>query len=137
MQQKALGIIISEDGYILTNNHIIDSRDSSYFYEVSDAKSVKVSLYNDETKYDAEIIGMDAETDLAVIKINKEGLIAAKLGNSDEVKIGEFAIAIGNPLGMQSSVTAGIISAVNRNVEAEDGTEYVAIQTDAAINSRK
>ena len=129
------GIIISEDGYILTNNHIVNSEDSSYFYEVSSATSVKVSLYNDDTKYEAEIIGMDPETDLAVIKIDKKGLTPAKFGDSASIKIGEFVLAIGNPLGMQSSVTSGIISAINRSITSIDGTNYVTLQTDAAINA--
>ena len=134
-QAEGSGIIISNDGYILTNNHIINSSDSSVYYEVSKATKVYVYLYNDETAYEATIIGTDEETDLAVIKIEKDGLTAAELGDSDSVKIGEFAMAIGNPLGMQSSVTSGIISAVNRKVTSEDGTTYNLIQTDAAINS--
>lgn len=129
------GIIISEDGYILTNNHIVNSTSNSLFYEVSKAKSVKVYLFNDETPYDAEIIGTDAQTDLAVIKINKDGLTAAELGDSSNVKVGEFAMAIGNPLGLKSTVTSGIISAVNREVTTTDGTKYILLQTDAAINS--
>lgn len=129
------GIIISEDGYILTNNHIVNSTSNSSFYEVSEAKKVTVYLYNDETPYDAEIVGTDKQTDLAVIKINKNGLTPAELGNSSNVKVGEFAMAIGNPLGLKSTVTSGIISAVNREVTANDGTKYVLIQTDAAINS--
>lgn len=129
------GIIISEDGYILTNNHIVNSTSNSIFYEVSKAKSVKVYLFNDETAYDAEIIGTDAQTDLAVIKINKDNLTAAELGDSSNVKVGEFAMAIGNPLGLKSTVTSGIISAVNREVTTTDGTKYVLLQTDAAINS--
>lgn len=129
------GIIISSDGYILTNNHIINSADSSVYYEVSEANSVSVYLFNDETAYEAKIIGTDKETDLAVIKIDKDNLTAAELGDSDSVKIGEFAMAIGNPLGMQSSVTSGIISAVNRKVTSSDGNTYTLIQTDAAINS--
>lgn len=134
-QAEGSGIIINNDGYILTNNHIINSSDSSVYYEVSKATKVYVYLYNDETAYEATIIGTDEETDLAVIKIEKDGLTAAELGDSDSVKIGEFAMAIGNPLGMQSSVTSGIISAVNRKVTSEDGTTYNLIQTDAAINS--
>ena len=129
------GIIISADGYILTNNHIINSSDSSLYYEVSEATKVYVYLYNDETPYEAEIIGSDEKTDLAVIKINKDNLTVAELGNSNSIKIGEFAMAVGNPLGMQSSVTSGIISAVNRVVESDDGNTYTLIQTDAAINS--
>jgi len=129
------GIIISEDGYILTNNHIVNSADSSYYYEVSEANSVKVYLYNDNTPYDAEIVGTDEETDLAIIKINKDGLTPVELGNSDAVSVGEFVLAVGNPLGLQSSVTSGIISAVNREVATEEGVQYSLIQTDAAINS--
>lgn len=129
------GIIISEDGYILTNNHIVNTSSSSSYYEVGKANSVTVYLYNDETPYEATIIGTDEQTDLAVIKINKTGLTAAELGNSDEVQVGEFSMAIGNPLGMQSSVTAGMVSAVNREVTDSDGKTYKLIQTDAAINS--
>ena len=114
------GIIISSDGYILTNNHIINSTDSSYFYEVSKAEKVYVYLYNDSTPYEATIVGTDSETDLAVIKIDKTDLTVAELGNSDDVKVGEFVMAVGNPLGMQSSVTSGIVSALNREVTDDD-----------------
>lgn len=134
-EAQGSGIIISNDGYILTNNHIINSSDSSVYYEVSKATKVYVYLYNDTTPYEATIIGTDEQTDLAVIKIEKDGLTSAELGDSNSVKIGEFAMAIGNPLGMQSSVTSGIISAVNRSVTGENGTTYTLIQTDAAINS--
>lgn len=129
------GIIISEDGYILTNNHIVNSSSDSYYYELGKANKVSVTLYNDSTKYDATIVGTDSQTDLAVIKIEKNGLKAAELGDSDAVQVGEFAMAIGNPLGLTDSVTAGIISAVNREVSDQDGNSYVAIQTDASINS--
>ena len=134
-QAQGSGIIISKDGYILTNNHIINSTDSSTYYEVSKATKVYVYLYNDTTPYEAKIIGTDEQTDLAVIKIEKDDLTPAELGDSNSVKIGEFAMAIGNPLGMQSSVTSGIISAVDRTVTGENGTTYTLIQTDAAINS--
>ena len=134
-QAEGSGIIISKDGYILTNNHIINSADSSIYYEVSEATKVSVYLYNDETAYEATIIGTDEQTDLAIIKIEKDNLTVAELGDSNSIKIGEFAMAIGNPLGMESSVTSGIISAVNRSVTSEDGTTYNLIQTDAAINS--
>ncbi len=129
------GIIISQDGYILTNNHIVNSADSSYYYEVSEANAVTVYLYNDNTPYEAEIIGTDEETDLAIIKIKKEGLTPVELGDSEAVSVGEFVLAIGNPLGLQSSVTSGIISAVNREVATTEGVQYSLIQTDAAINS--
>ena len=132
------GIIISSDGYILTNNHVVSNTDSTStnsFYQVSEANSVKVYLYGDaETAYDAKIIGTDAETDLAIIKIEKDGLPAAELGNSDELKIGEWVMAIGNPLGLNYSVSTGVVSAVNREVTDSDGIEYTLIQTDAAIN---
>ena len=133
-EAEGSGIIINKDGYILTNNHIINSSDSSIFYEVSKAAKLYVYLYNDETAYEAKIIGTDEETDLAVIKIEKNNLTPAELGDSSSIKIGEFAMAIGNPLGMQSSVTSGIISATNRNVTSDDGTVYNLIQTDATIN---
>ena len=129
------GVIISDDGYILTNNHIVNTASSSSFYQLSEATKVTVNLYGDETKYEAKIIGTDPETDLAVIKIDKTGLTPAKLGNSDKLKVGEFVMAVGNPLGMQNSVTAGIVSAVNREVKDDDGTKFILIQTDAAINA--
>ena len=134
---KGSGIIISEDGYILTNNHVVNSSSSSSnsFYEIGKANKVTVKLYNDDTEYEGTIIGTDSQTDLAVIKIEKDGLTAAELGNSDSVQVGEFAMAIGSPLGLDNSVTAGIVSAVNREVTDSDGNKYVAIQTDAAINS--
>ena len=127
------GIIISEDGYILTNNHVISSESSNY-YAIQEATGIKINLYNDETSYDATVIGTDSYTDLAVLKIEKDGLTPATLGDSSQVKVGEFVMAIGNPLGMDYSVTGGIVSAVNREVES-DGSVYYAIQTDAAINS--
>jgi len=128
------GIIISEDGYILTNNHVISSESSSSFYAISEATDIKVNIYNDKESYKATVVGTDAYTDLAVLKIDKTGLTPAVLGNSDESKVGEYVMAIGNPLGMDYSVTTGIISAINREVQSE-GTTYLAIQTDAAINS--
>jgi serine protease Do len=131
------GIIISEDGYILTNNHVVDttSSNSSYsYYELSQATSVKVKLFGNDTSYDATIVGQDSKTDLAVLKIEATGLTAAEFADSSQVKIGEFAMAIGNPLGLGSSITCGVISAVDREVSS-DGTTYKCIQTDAAINS--
>ena len=128
------GIIISKDGYILTNNHIVNTSSNSTYYEVGKANKVIVTLYNDETEYEGTIVGTDEQTDLAVIKIDKTDLAAATLGNSDNVQVGEFAMAIGNPLGMQSSVSSGMISAVNRKVTT-DGNTYTLIQTDTAINS--
>ena len=129
------GIIISEDGYILTNNHIVATSSSESYYEVSEATKVTVTLFNDETEYEAKIVGKDEQTDLAVIKIEKSGLSKAEFADSDSIKVGEFAMAVGNPLGMQSSVTCGIISAVNREVTDSEGKKFTLIQTDASINS--
>ena len=128
------GIIISEDGYIVTNNHVVDSSSSNSYYDLSDATSVKIKLYGDDATYDAKIVGKDSQTDLAVLKIDKTGLTAAEFANSDEAVVGEFVMAVGSPLGLDTTVTTGIISAVNREVES-DGNKYVCIQTDAAINS--
>lgn len=129
------GIIISEDGYILTNNHVVSSSSNSSYYSMSEAQKITVKLYNSNETYEAKIVGSDSQTDLAIIKIDATGLTAAELGDSNSVKVGEFAMAIGNPLGLDSSVTCGIVSAINREVTDEDGNKYIAIQTDAAINS--
>lgn len=129
------GIIMSDDGYILTNNHIVATTSSESYYEVSQATKITVTLFNDETEYEAKIIGTDEQTDLAVIKIEKNGLSKAEFADSDSIKVGEFAMAVGNPLGMQSSITCGVISAVNREVTDSDGKKFTLIQTDAAINS--
>lgn len=134
------GIIISTDGYILTNNHVVDtSSTSSYsYYDISEATSVKIKLnsdiYGSDATFDATIVGKDSQTDLAVLKIEKSGLTAAQFADSDEAVVGEFAMAVGSPLGLDTTVTTGIISAVNREVES-DGNTFVCIQTDAAINS--
>ena len=129
------GIIISEDGYILTNNHIVATSSSESYYEVSEATKLTVTLFNDETEYEAKIVGTDEQTDLAVIKIEKTGLSKAEFADSDNIKVGEFAMAVGSPLGMQSSITCGVISAINREVTDSEGKKYNLIQTDAAINS--
>ncbi len=129
------GIIISEDGYILTNNHIVSSSSDSDYYELSSATKVTVKLFNDDTEYEAEIIGTDEQTDLAVIKIDKTDLPKAEFADSDSIKVGEFAMAVGNPLGMESSITCGVVSAVNREITDSDGNTYTLIQTDAAINA--
>ncbi len=130
------GIIISEDGYILTNNHVVSSSsESNSYYQISEATKVSVTLFGDETEYEAKIIGQDEQTDLAVIKIEKTGLTKAEFADSDDVKVGEFAMAVGNPVNMASTVTTGIVSAVNRKITDSDGKTYTCIQTDAAINS--
>ena len=134
------GIIISEDGYIVTNNHVVDSSStSSYsYYELSKATSIKVKLnsetYGDDATFDATVVGQDSQTDLAVLKIEKDGLTPAEFADSDQAVVGEFVMAVGSPLGLDTTVTQGIISAVNRQVES-DGVVYTCIQTDAAINS--
>ena len=88
------GVIISKDGYILTNSHVVNTSDYSIYYEMSEATKIYVYLYNDETPYEAKIIGVDEKTDLAVIKIEKDDLTPAELGDSSSLKIGEFAMAI-------------------------------------------
>lgn len=131
------GVIISKDGYILTNNHIIDtsSSSSSSYYTVSEANKVLVYLYNEDDPIEAKIIGSDSVTDLAILKIDRDDLTPAEIGDSDSVQVGEFAMAIGNPLDMRNTVTSGIISGVNREITDSTGTTYTLIQTDAAINS--
>ena len=129
------GIIISEDGYILTNNHIVSTSSDDDFYEVSSATKITVKLFNDDTEYEAKIVGTDEQTDLAVIKIDKNDLPKAEFADSDNIKVGEFAMAVGNPLGMESSITCGVVSAVNRKITDSDGNTYTLIQTDAAINA--
>ena len=129
------GVIISQDGYILTNNHVVSSSDSTSYYEVSEAKKVTVTLSDGKETYDAKIVGTDKQTDLAIIKIEANNLTAAEIGNSDNIKVGEFVLAVGNPLGLDTSVTSGIISAIGRDVTSEDGTTYHVMQTDCAINS--
>ena len=131
------GVIISKDGYILTNNHIIDtsSSTSSQYYTVSDANKVLVYLYEEDNPVEAEIIGSDSVTDLAILKIDRDDLTPAEIGDSDSVQVGEFAMAIGNPLDMRNTVTSGIICGVNREIEDDNGTMYTLIQTDAAINA--
>ena len=116
------GIIYSEDGYIITNYHVIEN-----------ATSVQVTL-GDEQQYDATIVGSDPNSDLAVLKIDATGLPAATFGDSDELRIGELVVAIGNPLGYENTVTDGIVSGLNRQLN--DYTDNMTlIQTNAAINS--
>ena len=116
------GVILTEDGYIATCAHVVDG-----------AKSVKVTL-NDDTTYDATIVGTDAKNDIAIIKIEATGLTPAVVGDSETLTVGSEVIAIGNPLGeLRGTATAGIISAVNRTIEVENQT-MTLIQTDAAIS---
>ncbi|MGI6114410.1 MAG: S1C family serine protease, partial [Mahellales bacterium] len=122
-QGTGSGIVISEDGYIVTNNHVIEG-----------ATNIGVVLPGGK-QVEAQLIGQDSRTDLAVLKVKAEGLTAAKLGDSDKIRPGELAVAIGNPLGHQlaGSVTVGVISAVGRTLQV-DGKTLNLIQTDAAIN---
>ncbi len=115
------GVIISADGYIVTNNHVVDGADE-----------LTVTL-NDNKEYSARIIGTDKTTDLALIKISAKNLPALPIGDSDKLKVGEWVLAVGNPFNLNSTVTAGIVSAKARSLGA-NGIESF-IQTDAAINS--
>ena len=115
------GVIISVDGYIVTNNHVVDGADEL------------IVTLNDNSEYSARIIGTDKTTDLALIKIDGKNLPAITIINSDDIKVGEWVLAVGNPLGLNNTVTAGIVSAKARSLGA-NGVESF-IQTDAAINS--
>lgn len=126
------GIIISKDGYIMTNYHVVSNADPRN----KDRQKVTLEVFlPDKRQVKAEFIGGDPLNDLAVIKINLKNLSVAELGDSSKLKVGESAIAIGNPLGLEfaGSVTAGVISALNRTISIEDRTLDL-IQTDAAIN---
>ena len=119
------GIILTQDGYIATNAHVI-----------ANAESLAVRLYSaDDNRYTAAVIGRDNKTDLAILKIPASNLPPAVLGNSDHVRLGETVCALGNPAGLNSSITTGIISGVNRKVRAESTDfEMECFQTDAAIS---
>ena len=120
------GVIIRPDGYIVTNNHVVDN-----------AKEVKVTLNNNKT-YDATVIGTDAVTDVALLKVDAEDLPYIGFGDSDKLRLGEWVLAIGSPLGAQlrGTITAGIVSAKGRSMPSEDGKFKIEsfIQTDAAVN---
>lgn len=125
-QASGSGVILSADGYIVTNNHVIDNADK-----------IEVVL-NDKRSYTAELIGKDPTTDLAVLKIEESELPFVKFGNSDELQIGEWVLAVGNPFNLTSTVTAGIVSAKARNINILRDRENLAIesfiQTDAVVN---
>lgn len=126
IEASGSGVIISPDGYIVTNNHV-----------VTESNKIQVTL-NDKRTYDAQIIGTDPSTDLAVIKIDAKDLPYLVYGNSDNVQIGEWVLAVGNPFNLTSTVTAGIVSAKARNINilgSPDGSAIESfIQTDAAVN---
>jgi serine protease Do/serine protease DegQ len=116
------GVIVdAANGYILTNHHVVDGADK-----------IQISLFNDDS-LDAEIIGSDAATDIAVIKVDPENLVELPIGDSDQVEVGDFVIAIGNPFGLGHTVTSGIVSALGRTGISRNGYEDF-IQTDASIN---
>ena len=119
MESTGSGFIVSSDGYILTNNHVIDGAD-------------EVTVWmTDRTQYDAKVIGVDKRTDLALLKIDAKDLPTVEFADSDKLKVGEWVLAIGSPFNLDYSVTAGIVSAIGRNI----GENYVPfIQTDVAIN---
>ena len=132
------GIIYRSDGYIITNNHVIEAAmDGDSKNKISKGSSIKVILPNHvDEPYDAVVIGRDAKTDIAVLKIDLTDLPAADFGDSDKLKVGELAVAIGNPAGLEfmGSVTVGYISGLNRSITFDDGKSMKLIQTDAAIN---
>lgn len=131
------GVIISNDGYILTNNHIINtSASSTSYYTVSDANEVLIYIYGEDEPLKAEIIGSDSVTDLAVLKVDRTDLTPIEFGDSDSVQVGELVIAVGNPLEMTNTVTAGILSGKDREIDDEESSAtYTLLQTDAAINA--
>jgi serine protease Do len=117
------GVIVDKNGYIMTNHHVIEGADH-----------IRVKLHGDSREYKAKLIGSDVETDIAVIKIDVgRPLVAAKIANSDGVQVGDWAVAIGSPFGFEATVTAGIVSALARNVAGAQQFQRF-IQTDAAIN---
>lgn len=116
------GVIISPDGYIVTNNHVIDQ-----------ANEIEITLNNNQT-YKAKLIGTDARADIALLKVEAEDLEYVTFGNSNNVRVGEWVLAVGNPFNLTSTVTAGIVSAKARDLSTSDMTPQSFIQTDAAIN---
>lgn len=125
------GIIITDDGYIVTNAHVV------YDEEYNAGEAVKVTvLFSDETEHEASIIAVDPETDIAVLKVDETKLKPAVLGDSDDLRVGELVIAVGNPLGFDlfGTVTSGIVSALNRKIDINE-KKMSLIQTDAAINN--
>ena len=118
------GVILTKDGYIVTNNHVIDNADE-----------IQVTL-NDNRVFNATLIGADANTDLALIKIDGDDFPVVPMGDSDDLKLGEWVLAVGNPFNLTSSVTAGVVSAKSRKIGIYEGGESIEsfIQTDAAIN---
>lgn len=131
IRKTGTGFIITNDGYIVTNAHVV--YDDSY--NAGEASDVKV-LFSDETEHEANIIAFDPETDIAVLKVDETKLKPAVLGDSDDLRVGELVIAVGNPLGFDlfGTVTSGIVSALNRKIDINE-KKMNLIQTDAAINN--
>lgn len=122
-QADASGVIVSSDGYIVTNDHVVE-----------DAEDIEIIL-QDQRSYKAKVIGIDPETDLALIKIKETNLPFIEFGNSDEIEVGDWVLAVGNPFNLTSTVTAGIVSAKARDISLKrEGTAESYIQTDAAVN---
>jgi serine protease Do len=118
------GVVVDRAGYILTNNHVVDKADR-----------IQVKFPGDPTEYDAKVVGVDVPTDLAVIRVEgKQTVIPAKIGNSDAVQVGDWAVAIGSPFGFEQTMTAGIISAKERDIPGDTSQFQHFLQTDAAIN---
>lgn len=118
------GVVISQDGYIVTNNHVVEEGDE-----------YRVTL-NDNREFSADLVGTDPSTDLALLKIEAEGLPYLTFGDSDSLKVGEWVLAVGNPFNLESTVTAGIVSAKGRSIDILEGQDRIEsfIQTDAAVN---
>jgi serine protease Do len=118
------GVVVDRNGYIVTNNHVVEK-----------ANRITVKFMNDPQEYPATVIGTDVDTDLAVIHVEKKNLVPAKIGNSEALQVGDWSVAIGSPFGFQATVTAGIVSALGRNIDGDPKSSFQHfIQTDAAIN---
>ena len=117
------GFVVSKDGYVLTNNHVIDQAGKI------------IVRFNDREEYQAEIVGTDPSTDLALLKIDADNLTTVKFGNSEDLKVGEWVVAIGSPFGLDYSASVGVVSAIGRSIPTERREDFVPfIQTDVAIN---
>ncbi|OAP23802.1 Periplasmic pH-dependent serine endoprotease DegQ precursor [Amycolatopsis sp. M39] len=130
--EQGSGVVIDPRGYVLTNEHVVTAA-------VGDAAAKITAVFNDGTRTEAKIVGADQKTDLAVVKVNVTNPVVMQVGKSSELQVGDAVIAVGSPLALQNSITAGIVSAVDRPVTAggDNGAApvtYSAIQTDAAIN---
>jgi putative serine protease PepD len=121
------GFVVSQDGYVITNDHVVEGADDN---------TMAVS-FNDGSTAQARLVGRDPESDIAVIKVSKGNLTSVALGNSDQIAVGDRVLAFGSPLGLTNTVTEGIVSALDRTIQSDEGgitRYYAAIQTDAAVN---